>query len=243
MKSVLGILLLCCLFSSVGNAAQLSFNAQNTIITFDEPVKLADVLAKLPEPHSTYWAGAGVYELDSVKAEGLRAETMSLLASLIREQSSGSERYILLSDLYREISDWQLMRRLNIDVDYDQARLNPKRNPGFIAGRYYIKAKPSTQHVSVVGQIDAQASLAFSNTATVRDYLDGVQPKESADNDFVYVIEPNGNVTKQGVAYWNDTHYKPMPGSVIFLPLQTDLFSDDIELLNDKVARLLQHRM
>lgn len=243
MKSVLGFLLFCSLFSSVGNAAQLSFNVQNTIITFDEPVKLADVLAKLPEPHSTYWAGAGVYELDSVKAEKLRAEIMSLLASLIREQSSGSERYALLSDLYREISDWQLMRRLNIDVDYDQARLNPKRNPGFVAGRYYIKAKPSIQHVSVVGQIDAQASLAFSNSATVSDYLDSVQPKESADNDFVYVIEPNGNVTKQGVAYWNDTHYKPMPGSVIFLPLQTDLFSDDIELLNDKVARLLQHRM
>lgn len=243
MRPVLGFLLFFCLFSASGNAAQLSFNVQNTIITFDEPVKLADVLAKLPDPHSTYWAGAGVYELDSVKAEKLRAETMSLLASLIREQSSGSERHTLLSNLYREISDWQLMRRLNINVDYDQARLNPKRNPGFIAGRYYIKAKPSIQHVSVVGQIDTKARLVFSNAATVSDYLNSVQPKASADNDFAYVIEPNGRVTKQGVAYWNDTHYKPMPGSVIFLPLQTDLFSDDIELLNDKVARLLQHRM
>ena len=243
MKRHLGCLLVLCLLSQAAVAAQLSFNVQNTIITFDEPVKLAEVLAKLPDPHSVYWAGAEVYELDSPKAEAQRAEVMQLLASLIRQQSSGSPRHTLLSDLYRDISDWHLMRRLNIDVDYDQARLNPKRNPGFIAGRYYIKAKPSIQHVSVVGQIDAQVRLEFSNAATVSDYVDSVQPEASADNDFVYVIEPDGKVSKQGIAYWNNTHYKPMPGSVIYLPLQTDLFSDDIEQLNDHIARLLQHRM
>ena len=243
MKSVLGFLLLFCVLSSGSNAAQLSFNAQNTIITFDKPVKLAEVLATLPDPHSVYWAGAEVYELDSPKAEAQRADVMQLLANLIRRQSSGSARHTLLSDLYRDISDWHLMRRLNIDVDFDQARLNPKRNPGFVSGRYYIKAKPSMQSVSLVGPIGAQQTLTFNNASTVRDYLEQATPADSADKDYVYVIEPDGKVSKQGIAYWNNTHYKPMPGSVIYLPLQTDLFSDDIEQLNDHIASLLQHRM
>ena len=243
MKRHLGCLLALCLLSQAATAAQLSFNAQNTIITFDKPVKLAEVLATLPDPHSVYWAGAEVYELDSPKAEAQRAEVMQLLANLIRRQSSGSARHTLLSDLYRDVSDWHLMRRLNIDVDFDQARLNPKRNPGFVSGRYYIKAKPSMQSVSLVGQIGAQQTLAFNNASTVHDYLQQAKPADSADNDYVYVIEPDGKVSKQGIAYWNNTHYKPMPGSVIYLPLQTDLFSDDIEQLNDHIASLLQHRM
>lgn len=224
-------------------AAQLSFNAQNTIITFDNPVKLADVLEKLPNPHAAYWAGAGIYELDSAQAEAQRAHVMNLLAELIREQTAGSERHILLSNMYRDISNWHLMRRLNIDVDYDQSRLNPKRNPGFVSGRYYIKAKPQVASIDLMGQLQESVTLAFENALTVSDYLESVESSDYADNDYVYVIEPNGKLTKQGIAYWNDTHYKPMPGSVIFVPLQTGLFSNDIDQLNDQIAKLLQHRM
>ncbi|GGF76015.1 capsule biosynthesis GfcC family protein [Alteromonas lipolytica] len=222
--------------------ADVTFNVAGKIITFNQPVRLATVLSMV-EPTPEYWANAAVYHLEDPDVEQMRAEVLKQLASLIRQQTKDSNAYRNLTAFYQEIGRWQLMRRLNINIDYDQARLNPKRNPQFNEGVYYIRLKPRTEQIKLTGMLTQATALPFDGSFTVTDYLDKVQLSHAAHRDYVYLLEPDGAVNKLGIAYWNKQHYRPMPGSEIFIPLQDELFFDRIGSLNDHIAQLMMHRM
>ena len=223
-------------------AADVTFNIAGQLFGFEQPVKLAGILS-IVKDKPTYWANAAVFELNDRKVEQMRAEVLTELAQLIRDTSPGSHDYKVLSRWYSEIGSWRMMRRLNITVDYDQARLNPKRNPQFNEGDYYIRLKPRTPSITLSGMVKKPLSLAFDTELTVADYVDNAELSEDAHRDYVYVLEPNGKVTKVGIAYWNRQFYQPMPGSEIFVPLQDSLFFDRIDDLNNRIAHLMIHRM
>lgn len=235
---IIGLFALPCIASPA-----VTFNIAGQIYTFDQPVRLATVLSIVEQKPSLYWANAEIYQLNAPKVEQQRAAILKQLASLIREQTSDSPEYHQLSALYQDIGSWQLMRRLNIVVDYDQARLNPKRNPQFNTGEYYIRLKERSQAIHVSGLVEEAVSVPFNSEYTVTDYIDTARLAKNAHRDFAYLLEPDGNVKKLGIAYWNRQYVRPMPGSEIFVPLQDALFFDRIDSLNDSIAQLMMHRM
>ena len=235
--------LFCLLSCPVTAATAVTFNVAGQIYTFDQPVRLATVLSIVEQKPTQYWANAAVYELNAPEIVQQQADILQQLAALIREQSKGSSEYRQLSAFYQEIGSWQLMRRLNVIVDYDQARLNPARNPQFNSGEYYIRFKDRSQVIRLSGMVAQATTLPFKTEYTVTDYIDHVVVAASAHRDFAYLLEPDGDVRKLGIAYWNRQHVQPMPGSEIFIPLQDELFFDRIGPLNDKIAQLMMHRM
>lgn len=221
----------------------VSFNVAGQIYTFDRPVRLATVLSIVERKPTQYWANAAVYQLNAPEIEQQRADILQQLATLIREQSKDSPEYRQLAALYQEVGSWQLMRRLNVIVDYDQARLNPGLNPQFNTGEYYIRFKERSQVIRLSGMVEQATALPFNTRYTVTDYIDDIRVAANAHRDIAYLLEPDGDVKKLGIAYWNRQHVKPMPGSEIFIPLQDELFFDRIGPLNDKIAQLMMHRM
>ncbi|NVK56878.1 MAG: capsule biosynthesis GfcC family protein [Alteromonadaceae bacterium] len=223
--------------------ASLTFNVQGKLYSFEQPVRLATVLSVVNEKPG-YWASSAVYQLNDPSTEQLRADILQTLSDLIRQQSKNSVSYRELSQLYQAIGSWQLMRRLDIDVDYDQARLNHQRNPGFQQGEYYIKLQPRRAVVNLFGLLtESDHQLKYDHASTVTDYLNDIERSTQAHRDYAFVIEPDGDLHKVGIAYWNRQYYQPMPNSIIFVPLQTSLLFDNIDELNNKIAQLLKHRM
>ena len=229
-------------YSATADVA-VTFNVAGQIYTFDRPVRLATVLSIVEKKPTQYWANAAVYQLNAPELEQQRADILQQLAALIREQTKGSSEYRQLAALYQEIGSWQLMRRLKLIVDYDQARLNPALNPQFNTGEYYIRFKQRSQVVRLTGMVQQATALPFKTGLTVTDYIDSVDLAANAHRDIAYLLEPDGDVKKLGIAYWNRQFVKPMPGSEIFIPLQDELFFDRIGPLNDKIAQLMMHRM
>lgn len=224
-------------------ATAVTFNVSGQLYTFDQPVRLATLLSIVRDKPSSYWANAVIYQLEDPQVEQLRRTVLQQLALLIREQSKSSAAYHQLSALYQQIGNWQLMRRLDVLVDYDQARLYPNRNPQFNAGEYYIRLHKRPETIKVSGMVATATLLPFDTTYTVSDYLAAVELSADAHRDIAYLLEPDGDIKKLGIAYWNRQHVKPMPGSEIFVPLQDELFFDRIGELNDNIAQLMMHRM
>ncbi|MDC8831831.1 capsule biosynthesis GfcC family protein [Alteromonas gilva] len=223
--------------------ATVTFNVQGKVYSFEQPVRLANVLS-LVSDKPAYWASSAVYKLNDPGPEKLRAEVLQTLSDLIRQQTKNSKGYHELTALYQEIGSWQLMRRMNILVDYDQARLNNQRNPAFQHGDYYIKLQPRRTEIHLFGLIsESQQQLDYEQSSTVSDYLNATARSTQAHRDYAYVIEPDGTLIRTGIAYWNRQYYKPMPNSIIFVPLQTSLLFDNIDELNSNIAQLLKHRM
>lgn len=224
-------------------ATAVTFNVSGHLYTFDQPVRLATLLSIVRDKPTSYWANAVIYQLEDPQVEQLRSNVLQQLAMLIREQSKGSAAYHQLSALYQQIGSWQLMRRLDVLVDYDQARLYPGRNPQFNSGEYYIRLHKRPETIQVSGMVSAAIILPFDSKQTVTDYIDAVERSANAHRDIAYLLEPDGDIKKLGIAYWNRQHVKPMPGSEIFVPLQDELFFDRIGELNDNIAQLMMHRM
>lgn len=236
------IVVLLSAFLSVSALAQVTFNIHGQIYEFEQPVRLATVLS-IVKDKPTYWANAAVYALNDPHVEELRRDVLSQLASMIRAYNKGSNEYNNLTALYHNVGNWRLMRRLKVEVDYEQARLNFKKNPQFNQGDYYLRLASRSDSIAIVDLAKDNTVVPFHHAFSLVDYLREVSLPSHADRDYVYVIEPSGQMRKVGIAYWNREFFKPMPGSQLFIPMQTSLFSTRIETLNDSLARLMIHRM
>jgi hypothetical protein len=74
-------------------------------------------------------------------------------------------------------------------------------------------------------------------------YLTGKQLKPLADKDYLYVVQPNGEITKVGKAYWNYQCRTLMPGAQLFVPIsEKDVFSQ-VSKVNKLVAELSLNRI
>jgi len=83
----------------------------------------------------------------------------------------------------------------------------------------YYPTRPET--IRVVGAVAQACELPLVPMQDARDYLDACKPSHVADGDWIFVIQPDGRVAKQGVGLWNRSHEMPLaPGAVIYVPLR-----------------------
>ena len=73
-----------------------------------------------------------------------------------------------------------------------------------------------------------------------RDYLDECPAVAGADLDYVWLIQPDGQVTRLGIAPWNrETAAAPAPGSTLLVPLRSDDLEPPTPELNQQLAEFL----
>lgn len=99
-------------------------------------------------------------------------------------------------------------------------------------------ARPAS--VRVVGAVAAPCTLAFQPMRAARDYLDECPAVAGADLDYVWQIQPDGQVTRLGIAPWNrETAAAPAPGSTLLVPLRSDDLEPPTPELNQQLAEFL----
>jgi hypothetical protein len=99
-------------------------------------------------------------------------------------------------------------------------------------------ARPAS--VRVLGAVAAPCTLAFQPMRAARDYLDECPAVAGADLDYVWLIQPDGQVTRLGIAPWNrEAGAAPAPGSTLLVPLRSDDLEPPTPELNQQLAEFL----
>lgn len=95
-----------------------------------------------------------------------------------------------------------------------------ENNPLVMDGDQLIfPARPTT--IRVRGALAADCTLPFVALQSARVYLNACPLDRIADKDWVYVIQPDGKVMREGVALWNREQGQALtPGAVVYVPLQ-----------------------
>jgi hypothetical protein len=148
-----------------------------------------------------------------------------------------------MRSLYDEIATWRLGRRIDVKIDGDLSRLHLRHNPVIKQGEYRLALSSRPSHILVFGAVEHAGKYSLLEGMSLKRYVEMAAVSGAADRDFVYVILPNAEIHKVGVAYWNNHHYSLAPGSQVYVPFQTEIFSSTTEKLNQSVAQLASHRI
>jgi hypothetical protein len=102
----------------------------------------------------------------------------------------------------------------------------------------YYPARPRS--VRVVGALAQPCRLAFRPLADARTYLAACAGNALASRDWAWVIQPDGRVSRRGIAAWNLAAPEPLaPGALIYVPLAHELTATVDAGLNRDIARFL----
>jgi hypothetical protein len=229
----------CCCYAS----ANVVVHIENDVVVFEQSLRLDNMLSKIPLPAEPHWPSAGLFRLQDPETVSLYSATREQLNRLVLENADASHFRTDVRSLYDEIATWRLGRRVDLYIDKDLARLHLRHNPMIKEGEYRLSLSSRPRQVFIFGAVQRGGSYPLIEGMSVKRYVDMAAASASADRDYVYVILPNAEVQKIGVAYWNDEQYSLAPGSQVFVPFQTDIFSSTTDMLNQSVAQLASQRI
>ncbi|WP_114238901.1 capsule biosynthesis GfcC family protein [Dyella sp. C9] len=102
----------------------------------------------------------------------------------------------------------------------------------------YYPRRPDTIHI--VGAVARTCTVAHVALQDARSYLRDCPASRYADADWIFVVEPDGRVFRQGIAPWNRSAPLPLaPGSTIVVPISEHRVSSVAPDLNTELADFL----
>lgn len=164
-------------------------------------------------------------------------------AGLLRGQARLDGRPALSALAARLLRHWQA---LPVTGRVRQALLDPR--PLEVSARNHLLATgdaivypPRPTTVRVVGAVIQPCSLPFVAMRKARTYRKACALAPSASPDWLYVIQPDGRVSRHGVALWNrDAGQVLAPGAVVYVPLAQAALPQAVrDSFNSDVARFL----
>lgn len=241
MKGLLALIIISLFSVSTQALVNVKINGQQ--YRYLNPVRLSLILQTTAKNGDWYWPACAIYSEDTADVEAMRKDVLQSIDAVAVDLSVNDDKAIALNALKRQVENWTLAKRLPVKLNRNAARLDVKQNPMLQEGNYaiYLTGRPDTVWLS--GMVKTPGSYEYRNQSTPADYAEGVNLRGYADPDYVYVISPRGEITKQNIAYWGKSYSQVMPGSQIYVPLFTWLLSPDVDDLNEKVASLAVHRV
>ncbi|MCS4308797.1 hypothetical protein M2404_003159 [Rheinheimera pacifica] len=210
---------------------------------FDANPRLHEVLAPVALQSNWYWPAAALYQLNSDQPEQLRQQLLQQIAQLKQQNAADSDFFTTMESLERQLASWRLAKRIAMPIDYDLARVRPEFNPRFDNGAYLLQLKQRPASVYLFGALSSEMTVTHRGAAAAADYIISAQPTPLADVAELILLQPNGKVQAAGAAYWNHAHIEAMPGAQVFIPLQSQLFSSQLDILNKRLLELASHRV
>ncbi|MNC25887.1 hypothetical protein D3C75_739950 [compost metagenome] len=124
-------------------------------------------------------------------------------------------------------------------LDPVPVELNRKDNPFLSDGDVLLyPLRPTT--VRVEGAVLGECELPHQPLQRAVDYLKGCSRDPNADTDWLFVIQPDGRVFKEGVALWNETKsVPPAPGARVYVPVHNSKLGDPTSDLNTELAAFI----
>ena len=210
---------------------------------FDRPIRLSSALSIVADNGDWYWPSASAFDLTNPKAEREKEIALSQIRTLLTQFDKDSETHVALQNLYEQVASWTVSTRIDMPISYNRARLFFEDNPMFQPGKYWIRlnGRPNVVHFS--GAVVKPGAYKHQSDTSVYAAVHTVKKAVDADRSHVYVIDPRGNIEEKGIAYWNLDFAQLMPGSQVYVPISSELFSDKLKQLNERVAALAVHRV
>ena len=210
---------------------------------FDRPIRLSSALSIVADNGDWYWPSASAFDLTNPKAEREKEIALSQIRTLLTQFDKDSETHVALQNLYEQVASWTVSTRIDMPISYNRARLFFEDNPMFQPGKYWIRlnGRPNVVHFS--GAVVKPGAYKHQSDTSVYTAVHTVKKAVDADRSHVYVIDPRGNIEEKGIAYWNLDFAQLMPGSQVYVPISSELFSDKLKQLNERVAAVAVHRV
>ena len=104
--------------------------------------------------------------------------------------------------------------------------------------RLVYPLRPNT--VEVLGAVAQPCLLPYRAMQEARDYVHSCQPSSEAEKDYLWVIQPDGQTRRVGIAMWNrEEGHWPAAGSKILVPIKNDDLDPPTPELNQQLAEFL----
>ncbi|MDR6984061.1 hypothetical protein J2X32_002703 [Rheinheimera pacifica] len=210
---------------------------------FEANPRLNEVLAPVALQSNWYWPAAALYQLDNDEPEQLRQQLLQQIAELKQHNATDNNLVTTLQSLEHQLASWHLAKRIVLPIDYDFSRARPEFNPRFGDGAYLLQLTQRPDNVYLFGALHSAMTVVHRGAAAVADYITSAQPTASANIVELIILQPNGKVQMAGVTYWNHTHIEAMPGAQLLIPLKSELFNSQLEILNQRLLELAIHRV
>lgn len=147
-------------------------------------------------------------------------------------------REALARELRERIDRLPVTGRVPVSLDPIRLELEAKHNHRLQAGDVIsYPQRPLT--VRVVGAVVAECTLPFVGLRGATAYAAACPRHASADPDWLYAIQPDGEIRRFGIAPWNAEKAPTLaPGALVLVPVEPDAESGlDFAQLNTDLAR------
>jgi hypothetical protein len=185
--------------------------------------RLSDAALASPVRADAYPLGA------SWQRASLRVEQARLKAGLLFDLDDAQRRALrdvrpAWADTLASLRDWlapmPVTGRQAALLDPRSVEINAAENwPVADGDTVHYPRRPST--IRVVGAVVHACTLSLVPLQDARNYLRACAASRWADSDWIFVIQPDGRIAKQGVGLWNRGRAMPLaPGATIYVPLR-----------------------
>ncbi|MEG8244074.1 capsule biosynthesis GfcC family protein [Pseudomonas paracarnis] len=201
--------------------------------------RLLDVLRDAQPNAESYWLGAAWLHQSLVEKQArLKAGVLFDLKLLQRGAllDDKSARGDLSARLYRQVEQLPVTGRQVAVLDPIAVEAGFARNALLDDGdRLVYPARPST--VEVLGAVAQPCNVPYRALQEVRDYVRDCTILGDAERDELWLIQPDGQVRRVGVAAWNlEDGVVAAPGSRILVPIRSDDLETPTPDLNQQLA-------
>lgn len=229
------------LISASSNVVTVRINQQT--YQFDRPIRLASALSIVADNGDWYWPSAAAFNLSDPQAERDKVSVLDEIQQIMAGFDADSDTYKTLKNLHQQISSWTVSTRIDIPISYNRARLFYEENPMLQSGEYWLRlnGRPNVVHFS--GVVLKPGAYQHKSDTSIYTAVHSIKKAKDVNRSYVYIIDPTGKIEKKGIAYWNLDFAQLMPGSQVYIPISSALFSNKLEELNERIAALAVHRV
>ncbi|MBM7123999.1 capsule biosynthesis GfcC family protein [Dyella flava] len=228
-------------------AAQLRVRVEGAVakaqtLSLPDRSHLSDAALAAQVLPQAYSLGAAWLRFSQLKPQtGLKAGVLFDLTSLGSQAllHQQNELATLAADLHDWIEAMPVTGRTPAMLDPRAVEITPDANMGMAdSDRLYYPLRPST--VRIVGAVQQRCELPLQPLQDARLYLASCTLSPLADPDWIYVIEPDGRVFRQGIALWNRSPALSLaPGAMVYVPIREGRAATVDPQLNHDLAAFL----
>lgn len=204
--------------------------------------RLLDVMTAAQPDAQSYWLAAAWLHRPLLDQQ-TRLKTGVLFDLEVLQRTAllydNNSRAALAARLYQEVSRLPVTGRQVAVLDPVAVEVGFARNYAVDDGDRLVYPKRADT-VHVLGAVVEPCKIDFRAMQQARDYLQACTSLADADNDYLWVIQPDGQVRRVGIALWNrEDGIVPAPGSRILVPIKNDDLDPPTPELNQELAEFL----
>jgi len=228
-----------CLAAAVSVSGQV---AHPGTVALQPEARLLDVLTASQPDAQGYWLAAAWLHQPLIEPQArLKAGVLFDLDTLRQAALAAGydSRADLAARVYRQVQALPVTGRQRAMLDPVAVEVGFAPNLRVSDGDRLIYP-PRPAGVRVLGAVAQPCTLAFQPMRAARDYLDECPAVTGADVDYLWLIQPDGQVTRLGNAPWNrEEGAPPAPGSTLLVPIRSDDLDPPTPELNQQLAEFI----